>query len=193
MPSLEQQQACPSNSLPPTPNADALATGLYLLDNQPISASSPLSTSATSSDARTLPIWSGLGVHHLELHVEPTRGSSTSLHGLAVGLVAGAHGQLEIRMWSLASLVNLAKWRAFDEVRADMSPRRRSACSLRLACAEFHRPRPLADIDGRNRRSPLLPRFRQECMVAEQGGQRQECRHAVRLAGQRPASEHCWK
>ncbi|GJN91792.1 hypothetical protein Rhopal_004815-T1 [Rhodotorula paludigena] len=110
--------------LPPTPNADALATGLYLLDNQPISASSPLSTSATSSDARTLPIWSGLGVHHLELHVEPTRGSSTSLHGLAVGLVAGAHGQLEVRMWSLASLVNLAKWRAFDEnsTALDLSP-----------------------------------------------------------------------
>ncbi|GAA6000520.1 uncharacterized protein JCM10292_001553 [Rhodotorula paludigena] len=88
---------------------------LYLLDNQPISASSPLSTSVTSSDARTLPVWCGLAVHHLELHVEPARGSTTSLHGLAVGLVAGAHGQLEVRMWSLASLVNLAKWRAFDE------------------------------------------------------------------------------
>ncbi|BGP36967.1 hypothetical protein JCM10449v2_000871 [Rhodotorula kratochvilovae] len=101
------------------------ANGLYLLDTHPLSASSPLSTSAPAADARILPLWTGLGVHHLAIHIEPADGAATSApRGLVLGLVdVQGTGELEVRMWSLAGLVNLAKWRASDEHSVPLSLR----------------------------------------------------------------------
>ncbi|KAK4332521.1 hypothetical protein RTBOTA2_000682 [Rhodotorula toruloides] len=84
-------------------------TGLYLLDNRPTSASIPLSTAASSAEAHILPLWTGLGVRHLEVYAEPAVGKD-SPQGLVLGLVE-EHGAPSLRMWTLASILNLGKWR----------------------------------------------------------------------------------
>ncbi|GAA6013563.1 hypothetical protein JCM11491_002708 [Sporobolomyces phaffii] len=69
--------------------------------------------------ARVLPLWTGLAVHHLACHVEPARPKSEGAKGLLIGLVGTAGGGggdgLELRMWSLAAIVNLVKWRTYNE------------------------------------------------------------------------------
>ncbi|KAJ8296778.1 hypothetical protein OF846_000060 [Rhodotorula toruloides] len=88
-------------------------TGLYLLDNRPTSASIPLSTAASSAEAHILPLWTGLGIRHLEVYAEPALGKD-SPQGLVLGLVE-ENGAPSLRMWTLASLLNLVKWRIYDQ------------------------------------------------------------------------------
>ncbi|BGP12950.1 hypothetical protein JCM10213v2_000867 [Rhodosporidiobolus nylandii] len=96
--------------------------GLYLVDLVPSlsSAISRLSTSTLSSapagseDAAVHPLWTGLAVRHLELFAEPQDGRVESPKGIVLALV-GREGEAEIRMWSLGNLVNLAKWRVYDQ------------------------------------------------------------------------------
>ncbi|GAA5890123.1 hypothetical protein JCM8208_002706 [Rhodotorula glutinis] len=98
------------------------AKGLYLVDLAPVSASAPLSTSARSpADARTYCLWNGIGVHHVEVHVdaldrtEAATGARTPPpSGCVVALIGGEHDR-QVRTWSLERLVNLATWRAMDE------------------------------------------------------------------------------
>ncbi|KPV78677.1 uncharacterized protein RHOBADRAFT_51114 [Rhodotorula graminis WP1] len=97
------------------------ANGLYLVDLAPVSASAPLTTSARSpADARTLCVWHGIGVHHLEVHVDVLESTARTAArmpaptGCVVALVDVAH-ERQVRTWSLEALVNLATWRAMDE------------------------------------------------------------------------------
>ncbi|BGP29036.1 hypothetical protein JCM10296v2_000772 [Rhodotorula toruloides] len=88
-------------------------TGLYLLDNRPTSASIPLSTAASSAEAHIVPLWTGLGIRHLEVYAEHALGKD-SPQGLVLGLVE-ENGAPGLRMWTLASILNLAKWRVYDQ------------------------------------------------------------------------------
>ncbi|GAA5895981.1 hypothetical protein JCM5296_003161 [Sporobolomyces johnsonii] len=94
------------------------AEGLYLADLNPSLSSGPLRASHPNSQlempARILPIWSGLGVHQLDCFLEPSP-RSASARGVVFGLVDAGNGELEVRMWSLASLLSLAQWRVFNE------------------------------------------------------------------------------
>ncbi|GEM06513.1 hypothetical protein Rt10032_c01g0530 [Rhodotorula toruloides] len=88
-------------------------TGLYLLDNRPTSASIPLSTSSSSAEAQILPLWTGLSIRRLEVYAEPAIGTD-SPQGLVLGLVE-EDGVPGLRMWTLACIVNLVKWRVYDQ------------------------------------------------------------------------------
>ncbi|GAA5932936.1 hypothetical protein JCM1841_005197 [Sporobolomyces salmonicolor] len=98
--------------------------GLYLADLNPSLSSGPLraphSSSQLETPARILPLWYGLGVHQLDFFLEPAPLSAPA-RGVVFGLVDAGNGELEVRMWSLASLVSLAKWRVFNEARLQSS------------------------------------------------------------------------
>ncbi|GAA5896707.1 uncharacterized protein JCM6883_006989 [Sporobolomyces salmoneus] len=112
--------------------------GLYLVDLDPaLSSSGPLRTSTLSpsaansptdsrSETRILPLWLGLGVHHLESFVEPAKPKSEGAKGLIVMLVGNESGLggLEIKMWSISAIINLVKWRTFNEssIPLDLTP-----------------------------------------------------------------------
>jgi tRNA A37 threonylcarbamoyltransferase TsaD len=90
-----------------------------MLDAQP-NAGIALSAASGDSAARHHALWTGLGVHHIETHAE-TDPYAESPRGLVLALVDGTHGELELRMWNLASIVNLVKWRVYSAVRRDQS------------------------------------------------------------------------
>ena len=96
--------------------------GLYLADLDPVlSSSAPLRTSPSpsspsNSPARIIPIWTGLAVHHLDCFVEDAKPKSDGAKGLLLALISNG-GELEIRMWSIAAIINLVKWRTYNEVR----------------------------------------------------------------------------
>ncbi|ORY85424.1 hypothetical protein BCR35DRAFT_351734 [Leucosporidium creatinivorum] len=97
--------------------------GLTLLDLNPLlSSTAPLRTSAqpSLSDASIHPLWTGLGVLQLEVILERSTLSISAAGGAPVGLVIGlvkpeGGGEVELRMWSLAALSNLARWKVFNE------------------------------------------------------------------------------
>ena len=91
--------------------------GLYVLDAQP-NAGIALSAPSGDSAARHHAVWTGLGVHHIETYAERDP-YAESPRGLVLALVDGAYGELELRMWNLASIVNLVKWRVYSAVRRD--------------------------------------------------------------------------
>ena len=101
--------------------------GLYLADLDPVlSSSAPLRTSPSpsspsNSPARIIPIWTGLAVHHLDCFVEDAKLESDGAKGLLLALVSNG-GELEIRMWSIAAIINLVKWRTYNEVRLLPNP-----------------------------------------------------------------------
>ncbi|GAA5866260.1 hypothetical protein JCM3774_004136 [Rhodotorula dairenensis] len=86
--------------------------GLYALDAQP-NAGIALSAASGDSAARHHALWTGLGVHHIETYAE-TDPYAESPRGLVLALVDGGNGELELRMWNLASIVNLVKWRVYS-------------------------------------------------------------------------------
>lgn len=90
-----------------------------MLDAQP-NAGIALSAASGDSAARHHALWTGLGVHHIETYAE-TDPYAESPRGLVLALVDGTHGELELRMWNLASIVNLVKWRVYSAVRRDQS------------------------------------------------------------------------
>lgn len=84
----------------------------------------PLRTASSASDAIVLPVWTGLGVLQLEVYVErelpSSKRAADSPRGVVFALVntpGDPESAATMRMWSLTSLVNLAKWRCFNEVR----------------------------------------------------------------------------
>jgi len=95
--------------------------GLYLADLEPVLSStaplrtSPLPSSTSTSPAKIVPIWTGLAVHHLDCFVEPANPRSDGAKGLLLALV-GNETELEIKMWSIAAIINLVKWRTYNEV-----------------------------------------------------------------------------
>lgn len=126
---------------PSTPKAEAVgekdrfllvgtAAGLYLVDLDPtLSPIGPLRNRASSSpsssraprpplETNILPLWLNAGVHHIESYLEPARANSEGAKGLIVMLVSNeVVGGVEIKMWTLSALINLVKWRVFNEVR----------------------------------------------------------------------------
>ncbi|KAL8286343.1 hypothetical protein RQP46_004831 [Phenoliferia psychrophenolica] len=90
-------------------------------DLVPALGSVPLRTASSSSDAVVLRVWTGLGVLQLEVYIEkPDPAAKRPLdspRGVVFALVAppGDLSNTQLRMWSLTSLVNLAKWRCFNE------------------------------------------------------------------------------
>ena len=95
--------------------------GLYLADLQPSLSSSTLRTTpAFGVEASILSVWKGAGLLQVEVVVEPeplVLRPSTAPRGLVVGLVKLESGETELRMWSLAALANLARWRVHTEVK----------------------------------------------------------------------------
>ncbi|GAA5980489.1 hypothetical protein JCM10908_001669 [Rhodotorula pacifica] len=85
--------------------------GLYVLDAQPNAGIAV--SSGGDSTARHHAIWTGLAVHHIETYAE-TDPYAESPRGLVLALVDGINGDLELRMWNLASIVNLVKWRVYS-------------------------------------------------------------------------------
>ncbi|KAK4702991.1 hypothetical protein P7C70_g3238, partial [Phenoliferia sp. Uapishka_3] len=96
--------------------------GLYLSDLLPSLGAAPLNTATSASDAVILPLWKGLGVLQLEVYVDlivpqPRRPTESS-RGVVFALVStpgASESDHQLRMWSLTSLVNLAKWRCYNE------------------------------------------------------------------------------
>ncbi|GAA5892616.1 hypothetical protein JCM6882_005660 [Rhodosporidiobolus microsporus] len=98
--------------------------GLHLIDLLPSlsTAHSRLSTASLPSqqgeDASIVPLWSGLPVRQLEVFSDSGApggrdGRGEGPRGIVLGLV-GKEGEAEVRMWSLANLVQLAQWRVHD-------------------------------------------------------------------------------
>ncbi|GAA5955329.1 hypothetical protein JCM3765_003283 [Sporobolomyces pararoseus] len=120
----------PSSNLKPEEDRFLLvgtSGGLYIVDLEPaLSSSAPLRTSSPSSTSspadsstsstRIVPLWLGIGVYHLECYVEPAKPKSEGAKGLLVMLVGNEAGGLEVKMWSLSAIVNLVKWRIYNEV-----------------------------------------------------------------------------
>ncbi|KAM0756258.1 hypothetical protein T439DRAFT_345077 [Meredithblackwellia eburnea MCA 4105] len=93
--------------------------GLYITDLLPSLGSAPLKTATSSSDAVVVPLWKGLGVLQLQVHIEetsiPQQKRQDGPRGVVIALVTSPGCTPELRMWSLTSLTNLAKWRCFNE------------------------------------------------------------------------------
>lgn len=71
---------------------------------------------AGESVARHHALWTGLGVHQIETYAETDPWAETP-RGLVLALVeATPGGDLELRMWNIASIVNLVKWRVYSAV-----------------------------------------------------------------------------
>lgn len=93
-------------------------SGLYLTDLVPTLASGALQTQASSiSDAIILQLWSGLGVLQLNVYIEEGPYPQSGMRGVVFALVRqSVDFHSEIRMWSLQTLINLAKYRCSSEV-----------------------------------------------------------------------------
>ncbi|GAA5990589.1 hypothetical protein JCM5350_001046 [Sporobolomyces pararoseus] len=100
----------------------ALSSSAPLRTSSPESASSP--TDSIAHSTRIIPLWLGLGVHHLECYVEPAKPKSEGAKGLLVMLIGNEAGGLEVKMWSLSAIINLVKWRIYNESSnpLDLSP-----------------------------------------------------------------------
>ncbi|KAK4058197.1 hypothetical protein OIO90_000936 [Microbotryomycetes sp. JL221] len=89
--------------------------GLYLVDLLPTMGLSTMRTSTVATETQIYPLWSGLGVLQLDLHLEKEDAAGQPL-GVVTALVQNNAAQhSEIRMWSLNSLLNLARWRVYTE------------------------------------------------------------------------------
>lgn len=95
-------------------------TGLYVTDLQPALSSGHLSLNSDEplGKAVILPLWEGLGLHQLEIHLEPAGRTETAPRGVVFGLIRplGEETGGEVRMWSLATLTHLAQWRCHNPV-----------------------------------------------------------------------------
>ena len=121
-------------------------SGLYVLDAQP-NAGIALSVASGDSAARHHALWTGLGVHHIETYAE-TNPYAESPRGLVLALVDGTHGELELRMWNLASIVNLVKWRVYSAVRRYQICSRRNEALTFIATVDLGCPLARARIAG---------------------------------------------
>lgn len=91
-----------------------------MTDLQPALSSGHLSLSTDEplGKAVVLPLWEGLGVHQLVLHLQPARRAGPAPRGVIFGLVRAVEEEVggEVRMWSLATLTHLAQWRCHNLV-----------------------------------------------------------------------------
>lgn len=117
-----------------------------MLDAQP-NAGIALSAASGDSAARHHALWTGLGVHHIETYAE-TDPYAESPRGLVLALVDGTYGELELRMWNLASIVNLVKWRVYSAVRRGQICFCRNEALTFIATVDLGRPLARARIAG---------------------------------------------
>ncbi|KAK4054789.1 hypothetical protein OIV83_000713 [Microbotryomycetes sp. JL201] len=87
--------------------------GLFLVDLLPGMGSATLASSQ-ATDVQIYQLWNGPGVLQLDVHQEAEDRSGQPL-GVVTALVQMPTHNASIRMWSLGSLLNLARWRIYTQ------------------------------------------------------------------------------